>query len=176
MVRWFAGMMSMRTVNAKFRHFLKLRPAALLSPVIGLMKGLTDPVVGLLMGQTAENLAWKFGINRQQMTKFTNILPANYESDASGYVLNLYPDPEAMSVEFRMVAGKWQSAPGPDAARREGIVTTVRGRNLGTLAAILTVCWVQLEGVATPAIVVSQLMLAFIVLGCVAVLSYRNDD
>ena len=65
------------------------------------------------------------------MTKFTNILPANYESDASGYVLNLYPDPEAMSVEFRMVAGKWQSAPGPDAARREGIVTTVRGRNLG---------------------------------------------
>jgi acetyl-CoA C-acetyltransferase len=70
MVRWFAGMMSMRTVNGKFRHFLKLRPAALLSPVIGLMKGLTDPVVGLLMGQTAENLAWKFGINRQQMDEF----------------------------------------------------------------------------------------------------------
>lgn len=70
MVRWFAGMMSLRTVNQKFRHFLKLRPAALLSPVIGLMKGLTDPVVGLLMGQTAENLAWKFGINRQQMDEF----------------------------------------------------------------------------------------------------------
>ena len=70
MVRWFAGMMSLRTVNQKFRHFLKLRPTALLSPVIGLMKGLTDPVVGLLMGQTAENLAWKFGINRQQMDEF----------------------------------------------------------------------------------------------------------
>jgi acetyl-CoA C-acetyltransferase len=70
MVRWFAGMMSLRTVNAKIRHFLKLRPAALLNPVIGLMKGLTDPVVGLLMGQTAENLAWKFGINRQQMDEF----------------------------------------------------------------------------------------------------------
>jgi len=70
MVRWFAGMMSIRTVNQKFRHFLKLRPAALLSPVIGLMKGLTDPVVGLLMGQTAENLAWKFGIDRQQMDEF----------------------------------------------------------------------------------------------------------
>ena len=38
--------------------------------VIGLMKGLTDPVVGLLMGQTAENLAWKFGIDRQQMDEF----------------------------------------------------------------------------------------------------------
>ncbi len=70
MVRWFAGMMSLRTVNQKFRHFLKLRPAALLNPVIGLMKGLTDPVVGLLMGQTAENLAWKFGIDRQQMDEF----------------------------------------------------------------------------------------------------------
>ena len=70
MVRWFAAMMAMRTVNAKIGHFLKLRPAALLTPVIGLMKGLTDPVVGLLMGQTAENLAWRFGIDRQQMDEF----------------------------------------------------------------------------------------------------------
>jgi acetyl-CoA C-acetyltransferase len=70
MVRWFAGMMSLRTAGQKFQHFLKLRPAALLTPVIGLMKGLTDPVVGLLMGQTAENLAWKFGIDRRQMDEF----------------------------------------------------------------------------------------------------------
>jgi len=70
MVRWFAGMMSMRTAGQKLQHFLKLRPAALLTPVIGLMKGLTDPVVGMLMGQTAENLAWRFGIDRQQMDEF----------------------------------------------------------------------------------------------------------
>jgi acetyl-CoA C-acetyltransferase len=70
MVRWFAAMMSMRSAGQKARHFTKLRPAALLTPVIGLMKGLTDPVVGLLMGQTAENLAWKFGIDRQQMDEF----------------------------------------------------------------------------------------------------------
>ncbi len=70
MVRWFAGMMSLRTVNQKIGHFLKLRPAALLTPVIGLMKGLTDPVVGLLMGQTAENIAWRFGIDRRQMDEF----------------------------------------------------------------------------------------------------------
>ncbi|MDD2885816.1 MAG: acetyl-CoA C-acetyltransferase [Dechloromonas sp.] len=70
MVRWFAGMMSMRTVNQKIGHFLKLPLAELLTPVIGLMKGLTDPVVGLLMGQTAENLAWKFAISRQQMDEF----------------------------------------------------------------------------------------------------------
>ncbi len=70
MVRWFAGMMSLRTAGQKIQHFLKLRPAMLLTPVIGLMKGLTDPVVGLLMGQTAENLAWKFGIDRKQMDEF----------------------------------------------------------------------------------------------------------
>jgi acetyl-CoA C-acetyltransferase len=70
MVRWFAGMMGLRTPLQKLRHFLKLKPGELLSPVIGLMKGLTDPVVGLLMGQTAENLAWKFGISRQQMDEF----------------------------------------------------------------------------------------------------------
>lgn len=71
MVRWFADMMSKRTAGQKLQHFLKLRPGMLLTPVVGLMKGLTDPVVGLLMGQTAENLAWRFGINRQQMDEFS---------------------------------------------------------------------------------------------------------
>ena len=70
MVRWFAAMMQMRTLGQKVGHFLKLKPAALFAPVIGLMKGLTDPMVGLLMGQTAENLAWRFGIDRQQMDEF----------------------------------------------------------------------------------------------------------
>jgi acetyl-CoA C-acetyltransferase len=41
-----------------------------LAPVIGIMKGLTDPIVGQLMGQTAENLAWKFGITREDMDAF----------------------------------------------------------------------------------------------------------
>lgn len=71
MVRWFAGMMQQRTLGRKARHFLRLRPAALLSPVISLMKGLTDPVIGLSMGQTAENLAWRFDIDRQRMDEFS---------------------------------------------------------------------------------------------------------
>ncbi|TAK41405.1 MAG: acetyl-CoA C-acyltransferase, partial [Betaproteobacteria bacterium] len=33
--------------------------------------GLTDPMVGLLMGQTAENLAHRFGITRAQMDAFS---------------------------------------------------------------------------------------------------------
>lgn len=72
MVRWFAAMMQMKTAGQKARHFLKLRPAALLSPVIGLLKGLTDPVVGLSMGQTAENLAWRFGIGRAAMDEYSS--------------------------------------------------------------------------------------------------------
>ena len=71
MVLWFAGMMQARSLGQKVAHFAKLSPSALLSPVIGIMKGLTDPMVGLLMGQTAENLAWKFGITREQMDEFS---------------------------------------------------------------------------------------------------------
>ncbi len=71
MVLWFAALMQARTAGEKARHFLKLKPSALLSPVIGLLKGLTDPVVGLSMGQTAENLAWRFGIGRGEMDEFS---------------------------------------------------------------------------------------------------------
>ena len=71
MVRWFARLMQAKTVGQKIGAFARLRPGQLLSPVIGLLKGLTDPVVGLLMGQTAENLAWRFGISRQQMDQYS---------------------------------------------------------------------------------------------------------
>ncbi|MEW5890138.1 MAG: acetyl-CoA C-acetyltransferase [Pseudomonadota bacterium] len=71
MVLWFAQLAMAKTLGEKVRAFLRLKPAALLTPVIGLLKGLTDPVVGLSMGQTAENLAWRFGIDRQQMDAFS---------------------------------------------------------------------------------------------------------
>ena len=71
MVHWFARMMQAKSIGQKAGMFIRLRPAQLLSPVIGLLKGLTDPVVGLLMGQTAENLAWRFAISRQQMDEFS---------------------------------------------------------------------------------------------------------
>ena len=71
MVLWFAAMMQARTLGQKLGLFARLKPTALFSPVIGIMKGLTDPMVGLLMGQTAENLAWKFDITREQMDEFS---------------------------------------------------------------------------------------------------------
>lgn len=71
MVLWFAALMQARSLGQKVGQFARLRPAAALSPVIGIMKGLTDPMVGLLMGQTAENLAWKFGLSREQMDEYS---------------------------------------------------------------------------------------------------------
>jgi acetyl-CoA C-acetyltransferase len=70
MVLWFSNFMAAKSPLAKAAMFLKLKPAQLLSPVIGIMKGLTDPYVGLLMGQTAENVAHRFGITRAQMDEY----------------------------------------------------------------------------------------------------------
>jgi acetyl-CoA C-acetyltransferase len=70
MVMWFSNFMAAKSPLQKAGMFLKLKPTQLLSPIIGLMKGLTDPYVGLLMGQTAENLAHRFGIGRREMDEF----------------------------------------------------------------------------------------------------------
>ena len=70
MVLWFASLMQAKGLGQKLATFARLSPAALFSPVIGILKGLTDPMVGLSMGQTAENLAWRFGISRAEMDAF----------------------------------------------------------------------------------------------------------
>ena len=71
MVNWFSDFATKRSPGEKAAQFLKLPFGALLAPVIGIMKGLTDPMVWLLMGQTAENLAHRFGITRAQMDAFS---------------------------------------------------------------------------------------------------------
>jgi acetyl-CoA C-acetyltransferase len=71
MVLWFSRMAQAKALGQKLALFAKLRLGMLLSPVIGIVKGLTDPVVSLLMGQTAENLAWRFGITREEMDAFS---------------------------------------------------------------------------------------------------------
>src|SRR5262245_11728980 len=71
MVLWFSDMAAARTTGQRLGLFARLPVKAMLAPVIGIMKGLTDPMVGLLMGQTAENLAHRFGITREQMDAFS---------------------------------------------------------------------------------------------------------
>ncbi|MGH8475529.1 MAG: acetyl-CoA C-acetyltransferase, partial [Methylococcales bacterium] len=66
MVRWLAVWQSARSFKQRIAAIQKFR-AGLLAPVVGLLQGLTDYTVGLSMGQTAENLATRFGISREQM-------------------------------------------------------------------------------------------------------------
>ncbi len=69
MVGWLGEWSAARNFGARFGALSKLRPGHL-KPIIGLLRGLTDPVVGLSMGQTAENLAHRFNISREQMDAF----------------------------------------------------------------------------------------------------------
>ena len=70
MVLWLASFYAARSFGQKAAVLAKLK-LGYLAPVIGIMKGLTDSYVGLLMGQTAENLAQRFGIARAAMDAYS---------------------------------------------------------------------------------------------------------
>ncbi len=69
-VNWAGSMMSAKTWQDKLKIISQFRPAYL-KPVIALLRGLTDPIVNLSMGQTAENIAYRFNITREQMDQFS---------------------------------------------------------------------------------------------------------
>ncbi|GAB6068278.1 acetyl-CoA C-acetyltransferase [Methylothermus subterraneus] len=69
MVAWLGQWQKARTLPAKLRQLARLRPAHFV-PVIGLIRGLTDPTVGLIMGRTAEILAYRFNISREEADSF----------------------------------------------------------------------------------------------------------
>ena len=70
MVAWLSNWYAAKTTGQRAALLAKFRPGHF-APVIALMKGLTDPICGLLMGQTAENLAHRFGITRQEMDAYS---------------------------------------------------------------------------------------------------------
>ncbi len=69
MVAWLAEWNRARGLPQRLRALGRLRLKHL-APVIGLLRGLRDPVVGLSMGQTAEEIAWRFGIDRAAMDRY----------------------------------------------------------------------------------------------------------
>ena len=69
MVRWLSGWYAARSWGQKLALVKRFRLANL-APVLGIVKGLTDPTVGLMMGQTAENVAYRFGIDRRAMDDY----------------------------------------------------------------------------------------------------------
>jgi len=94
MVLWLSNWYAAKTLGQRVALVAKFRPGYL-APVISLMKGLTDPIVGLLMGQTAENLAYRFGITRGEMDAFSarshvRVLDAQKAGHYGGEVVPLY--------------------------------------------------------------------------------------
>ena len=68
-VEWLSDFNRAKTPLAKAKQLGRLR-AGMLKPVVALLKGLTDPVSGMSMGQTAENIASRFGITRTEMDEY----------------------------------------------------------------------------------------------------------
>ncbi len=71
MAAWLANWFAAKSFTQRIGLLTRFRPAYL-APVIALVRGLTDPIVGLNMGQTAENIAYRFNISREQMDEFAN--------------------------------------------------------------------------------------------------------
>lgn len=69
MANWFASVAMAKNWKERLKGYLQFRPG-FLKPIIAILKGLSDPVVNLNMGQTAENLAYRFNISRQEMDEF----------------------------------------------------------------------------------------------------------
>lgn len=69
MVNWISGLWGAKTPFAKLKQMTHFR-LGFLAPVIALLRGLTDPMINLSMGQTAENVAYRFKITREQMDAF----------------------------------------------------------------------------------------------------------
>lgn len=70
MVMWLAGLWGTKNVTDKLKQIIQFRPG-FLAPIISLLRGLTDPLINLSMGQTAENLAYRFNISREEMDTFS---------------------------------------------------------------------------------------------------------
>ena len=64
---WFAA----KTITQRLSLLTKLKPAFFV-PVIAILRGLTDPLVGLNMGQTAEEIAYRFNLSREDLDQFAN--------------------------------------------------------------------------------------------------------
>ena len=69
MVAWLGDWNRAKTFGQRSQQLAKLRPQHF-QIIIALLRGLTDPLVGLSMGQTAEKIAWRFGVSREEMDDF----------------------------------------------------------------------------------------------------------
>lgn len=71
MASWIGHWIAAKSAGQRLKLLTQFRPSYL-APVIAILRGLTDPIVGMNMGQTAEKVAFKFNITREQMDEFAN--------------------------------------------------------------------------------------------------------
>ncbi|OGT33917.1 MAG: acetyl-CoA acetyltransferase [Gammaproteobacteria bacterium RIFCSPHIGHO2_02_FULL_39_13] len=69
MVNWLGRFNSAKSFGQKTKTLMQFR-IGFLTPIIALLRGLSDPLCGMNMGQTAELLAYQFGITRADMDEF----------------------------------------------------------------------------------------------------------
>lgn len=69
MTALFTNLMKAKTLSQKLAVISAFRPN-FLTPIVGLVQGLTDPISGLIMGCTAENIAKDFKITRREQDEF----------------------------------------------------------------------------------------------------------
>ena len=95
MVCFLADLAGAKTLGQRLKVMTRFK-FAFLKPIIALWCGLTDPINGLSMGQTAENVAQKFKISRQDMDEFSveshQRLAKAYTEKNMGEVVSLYDD------------------------------------------------------------------------------------
>jgi acetyl-CoA C-acetyltransferase len=72
MVNWLGRFNAAKSFLEKIKIISQFRPS-FMGPIIALMRGLSDPLHGLNMGQTAELLAYQFGITREEMDAFASL-------------------------------------------------------------------------------------------------------
>ncbi|WP_104018414.1 acetyl-CoA C-acetyltransferase [Roseovarius nitratireducens] len=93
-VEWYAQMATAKGALDTASKLTGLRPD-FFKPVLGLERGLTDPITDLNMGQTAEILAHRFGIIREQADAYAveshrRLVRAQDESWLTGEVMSAY--------------------------------------------------------------------------------------
>jgi acetyl-CoA C-acetyltransferase len=144
MVNWLAGMAAAKSPGDKLKQVLKLRPGHF-SPVIGLLKGLSDPIAGINMGQTCEVIAHRFGITREAMDAFAvrshHRLAAAIDAGRMHEVVPLY-DPNGKAHEtddgLRRDSDEAKLATlKPFFDRRVGLVTAANSSQITDGAALL---------------------------------------
>jgi acetyl-CoA C-acetyltransferase len=70
MTNWFADLNMAKTTQAKLKVLTKFR-LRFISPIVALLRGLSDPIVNCSMGQTAEKIAFKFKLSRAQLDEYS---------------------------------------------------------------------------------------------------------